>query len=179
METTIDVLLAMLALSLVASGVLTLVKGSFPGSVLLWVAGLALGTLLVIGSGLFWVNLLMPDTYDSQAGGILTLVVFLPFFAVSGLLIGAWSVAWGYFLAPSPSSLLWFQGVGLLGSVVLGGLLPGLIAVVLGYAAQPLETYDPDQFLNLIVLATAVLIGSFITAPIAHGLTLLVMRRFS
>lgn len=176
METAINVLLAMLALSLVASGGLTLVKGSFPGSVLLWVAGLCLGVFLVMGSGLFWLGLLMPDTLNSQAGGILTLVVFLPFFAISGLLVGAWSVTWGYYLAPSPSSLLWFQGVGLLGSVVLGGLLPWLIATVLGYAAQPLEAYDPDQSLNLIILAIAVLIGGSTTAPIVHSLTLLIMR---
>ena len=176
MAILLNVLMGLLALSFVASGVLVLVRGSFPWSVLVWVLGTGLGAVLVVLSGTFWVQLLLPDTFESQGGGIAFLVAYLPFFVISGLFVGAWSVAWGYFLAPSPANLWWFQGVGLLGSAVLGGLLPGAMAALLSKMLQPLAVYDPESNLNLIILALAVLVGSSLTALVAHGTTRLVMR---
>jgi len=93
-----------------------------------WVlAGLGIGLVLMPLSGTLWLQLLAPTTLESQGGGIGYLVAILPFLVYSGGITGAWSVAVGYWRwAGQPNFQMW-QGIALVGSLTLGGVLPGAL----------------------------------------------------
>lgn len=120
-----------------------------------------------------------PETFESQGGGILFLVFFIPLFLGSGLLIGVWSVAWGYWFGASQQNLsnfLLWQGVGLLGSSLVGSLLPLIMVLLFSTIAEGLfpNTFDP---VSPAVLGA--LVGSCLSSALVHSFIALVVRIFS
>ncbi len=164
-----SVLLGLIVVSLVASGTMTLIKGSLPLSVVLWLGGMGAGAVLVALSGVFVVQLTAPSSFAGNGGLLLMLL-----FTGVGILTGAWSVAWGYWLAPAPSALLWFQLVGLLGSCTVVPVVVWVLTVLLDRLGRWLNLIDHTDASSALVLAAQ--IGSALTALLIHSLTRLVAR---
>ncbi|PSR18557.1 hypothetical protein C8255_06860 [filamentous cyanobacterium CCP3] len=162
------VLLGLIVLSFVGSGALTLIKGSLPLSIVLWIGGVGVAAVLVAVSGVFWMQLANPEAFAGQGGGF-AFVLVLPFFIGTGILIGAWSVAWGYWLAPGGGNSLWFQLIGLLGSSIVGPLVAWALTFPIERMGLWLTLLEPNDKVSPLVLAA--LIGSCLTAILVHGLT--------
>lgn len=167
----LDLLLLVLGLlSLVLPWILSL--GLRPAGVtLLWLAlGAAVGLVGMPVLGTFWLNLLMPDTMTSQGGGIAYLVVFLPLFALLGLLTGLWAIAFGHYLWREVEALSQPLILGLLISISLGSVLLWLVMLLLAFLERIMGN-DNVKFIAVIAMATSLLsawLGQLLTRWIGH-----------
>lgn len=169
-------LLGFVLLYFVAAGVISWVKsGSF--AFLGWmVLAVAVATILGLGLGIFMLQTFAPETFESQGGGIAFLVFFVPLFVGSGLLIGVWSVAWGYWFGASQHNFLLWQGIGLLGSSLVGAVLPLIVVIVFSTIAQWLLPTSSDRATPAILGA---LVGGCLSPALVHGLIAWVVGRSS
>ena len=153
----LDILLLVLGLlSLVLPGILTLVLRP-AGITLAWLAlGAVMGVLGMPILGTFWLNLLMPDTMTSQGGGIAYLVVFLPLFAILGLLTGLWAIAFGHYLWRGSTELAQPLIVGLLVSLLLSSVLLWLMVWVVAFLLSAMDN-DNVRFVAVVALTTSIL----------------------
>lgn len=145
-------------LSLVLPWILSLVVRP-AGVTLLWLAlGAVVGLVGMPILGTFWLNILMPETMESQGGGIAYLVVFLPLFAILGLLTGLWAIAFGHYLWRGSAELAQPLIMGLLGSVFLGSVLLWLMMLLLAFVLRAMgNDNDNITFVAVIAMATSVL----------------------
>lgn len=172
-------LLGMVLLYFVSAGVVCWVKSRSLAFLGWMVLAVAVTTILGLGLGILMLQTFSPETFESQGGGILFLVFFIPLFLGSGLLIGVWSVAWGYWFGASQQSfsnfLLW-QGVGLLGSSLVGTVLPLIMVLLFSTIAQGLFPNSLDPVSPIVLGA---LVGSWLSSALVHGLIAGVVRIFS
>jgi hypothetical protein len=109
------------------AGILAWLKSQTPFALIWVLLGLIVGLLIVPTTGTLWLQQWSPDLFESQAGGIGYLVAVLPFLAYSGSIMGAWSIAIGYWWL-GPGHFVFWQSLGLATTLSTGGLLP--LAVV-------------------------------------------------
>lgn len=123
-------------------------------------AWLALGAIVgLLGMpilGTFWLNLLSPDTMTSQGGGIAYLVVFLPLFALLGLLTGLWAIALSCALWPRSTTLTQPLIVSLLVSLLVGSTLLWLMLLVIAFLFQAMEQ-DNVRFVGVVAMTSSIL----------------------
>ncbi|WP_416670545.1 hypothetical protein [Egbenema bharatensis] len=156
-----EVLLGLFISSFVAAGILSLIKGRSLVALLLLIGFIVGGGILTVICGYTALQIFSPETFESQGGGIGLLVVFFPFFLGTGLIVGAWSTAFGYWFWGRRDNVLLFQGVGLLGSSMLACLLASAIAIFFNLFTQG----GSDHFTPLFLAA---LMGGFLSPAIAH-----------
>lgn len=163
----LDTLLLLLGLlSFVLPWILTLVLRP-AGVTLLWLAlGAVVGLVGMPMLGTFWLDILFPENLDSQGGGIAYLVVFLPLFALLGLLTGVWAIAFGHYFWRTSTELTQPLIVGLVVSVPLGSVLLWLMMAVLGALLETTMQHNNVRFVAVMALSTSVLsawLGQWIT----------------
>lgn len=135
----------------------------------------AITTVLGLVLGVLMLQIFAPETFESQGGGILFLVFLLPVLIGSGLLIGVWSVAWGYWFGAAQHNFFLWQGVGLLGSSAVGTVVPLILGLIFSTIAHGVVPDSADRATPAIL---GVLVGGFLSPALVHGLIALVVRLF-
>lgn len=159
--------LLLLAPFLVA-GAIAFINSSSLLSIACVLVGAIVGTLLIPLAGTAWLQAFRHSTFDSQVGGIVFLVAILPFFAYSGYVTGAWLVSMLYWHQDSYPQGIIFQGVAVLITSVLGGLIPAIFLTIPWPSAM--QSSHPVTGLAIASTATG-LISASLGSQLAHWLT--------
>ncbi|MEA5516111.1 hypothetical protein [Nodularia sp. UHCC 0506] len=119
---------------LLGAGVMAFIYNQSLVSPLMVLVGAIAGAVLIVLSGIFWLQTLHREWIESQAAGFIFVPVLVPLFAYIGAIAGASLIALLYGYSKNPISSLWFELIAICFTVALGGLIPSAIASILSCA---------------------------------------------
>ncbi len=153
-----DCLLLILCISpLMGAGAIALMYTQSLCSIFVVLIGAIVGAIIIVFSGIFWLQVLHRDWIESQAAGFIFIPIILPFYGYTGAVAGASLVSILYGCSRNDMSAFLFQAIAVCFTVVLGGFIPSAIAAIPLFADSSSEaSKEVERFVDIPLFAMCV-----------------------
>jgi hypothetical protein len=170
-----DCLLPIIGISpLLIAGVIAFLCSQSWLSVLVVLVGAIAGAILVIPSGIFWLQMLHRNWFESQAAGFIFVPIILPVYGYLGAVAGASLVAILYGYHENDLPIVVFQAIASCFTVVLSGLIPAAICAIPSFVpSAPKVNNEVEELAIVLIFAIGIgLASSCLASQLAYLLVI-------
>jgi ABC-type antimicrobial peptide transport system permease subunit len=166
-----DCLLPIIGISpLIIAGAIAFLCSQSWLSVLVVLVGALVGAILVVPSGIFWLQILHRNWIESQAAGFIFVPIILPVYGYLGAVAGASLVAILYGYHENDLPIFVFQAIASCFTVGLSGFIPAAVSAIPSFAPfAPEANKEVEGFAIVLICAICVgLASSWLASRLAY-----------